>query len=198
MSKFLFQTAFETPGGRTARPQPPAISPERLDEARAEGFAAGHADARQASEALAADALRGIADGFASLQAAHAAALHRIEIDSCRLAHAVASKLAASLMRAHPLAEIETMMAQVLRERFDEPRVVLRAAEPVVEALKERVAALAAEAGYQGSVVLLTDERLSGADCRLEWADGGAARDHKQLAATIDGIVERHLQLMLS
>ena len=33
MSKFLFQTAFETPGGRTARPQPPAISPERLDEA---------------------------------------------------------------------------------------------------------------------------------------------------------------------
>jgi len=198
MSKFMFQTTFETQGGRAARPQAPAITPERLDESRAEGFAAGHAEARREIDAVAAEALRSIADGFAGLAIAHAEAVRRIEIDSCRLAHGIAVKLAANLMRGRPLAEIESMMIEVLRERFDEPRVVLRAAEPVVEAIKERVAAIAADAGFQGAVVLLPDDRLTGGDCRLEWADGGAARDHRKLAATIDVIVERHLQLMLN
>ena len=50
---------------------------------------------------------------------------------------------------------------------------------------------MAAQAGFEGKIVLLAQSDLQAGDVRVEWADGGAERDIGLLWREIDAIVER-------
>jgi flagellar assembly protein FliH len=109
------------------------------------------------------------------------------------VAQIVLRKAVPALSRKAPLLEIEAMVADCLREAFDEPRIVLRVADVLFEALQKRLGALTASTGFAGRIVLLADEMLGPGDARVEWADGGAERDTGRLMRDIDGALARAL-----
>lgn len=193
-AKFLFERAFTTTG---AEPQKDAAREAAVAAARAEGYAegeaAGLAQARSESAAAAAAALARLATEVTGLGDAQREALARQERDAMALAVAVARKLAPALMAQMPEVEIAALMQRCLGDLRDEPRIVVRASASASEALKPYLDEMTAKAGFPGHVVLLPDDDLRDADCRIEWADGGVERDQGILSRRIDTAIDRYL-----
>jgi flagellar assembly protein FliH len=137
--------------------------------------------------------LEAIASDLAKLGAAHAAAATQVEREAVGVLRAVLQKAMPALSRKEPLGEIEALVAECLREAIEEPRIVVRVADQLFEAVQRRLAPLAAAAGYAGKFVLLADDALGLGDCRVEWADGGAERDQKRLLNDLDAAFVRAL-----
>jgi flagellar assembly protein FliH len=194
--KFLFDESFaadkagafgQGAGG------PDLFSPSQMAKAVADARAETAAAVENAVAGRAARALEAIAGQLREIAAAHADVVRQSREDALRLALAVAGKLAPALIRRQPAAEVEGAIAACLAQIQDEPRVVVRAAKPVVEVLKKSIDATAAAQGYAGRIVLLAEDGLSDADCRIEWAAGGAERMSEDIGARIAAAVERYL-----
>jgi len=191
-SPFLFQTSFDAPT-RAKQATRSAAAADDMNTAkaaaRAEGVEEGRRQAEDAAAARQAQALEqtlmALQDLSARLGDIRAEALGNAQ----RLASMLGGKLAGRLLARLPMEAVEAMLIDTLRDNLDEPRIVLRAAEPVIAALQEDIDKLGARSGFAGGIVLLADDSLHGADCRIEWADGGAEFDQAALAARIDDLM---------
>jgi flagellar assembly protein FliH len=202
--KFLFETSFDKveplpnrPERRAAAPPPVTMTEEELAQIRAECFAQGCAkgaeDARAAAEALATQILGRIEERMKETLAAVDLAKDGIKRDAVQAAVFVTRKIVPGFARNANMAEIEALVASCLAKVLDEPRVVVRVHDSLLDPLKERVVALAERSGFSGRIVLIADDKLSAADCRVEWADGGAERDTEWMWSQIEGVVQRFL-----
>jgi flagellar assembly protein FliH len=209
--KYLFELSFDPPGtpvepapaAAAAEPPaapapPPAISPEELSAARAEGFdegrRAGLAEAAAAQDAATAAALDAIAERLAAL-AAGLDGIHRdAERAAIAFAHAVAKKFVPTLARRGAVDEAMALAADCLAEAIAEPRIVVRVPDALFEPVRRRLDALKATGGFEGKLVILVDEAMADADCRIEWADGGAERDEARLWREIDAAIQRNFE----
>ena len=77
--------------------------------------------------------------------------------------------------------------------RSDEPRIVVRVNDSLLDTLRERLDGIAAGAGFAGRLVLLADPALSPGDARIEGADGGVERTPGAVQAEISAAVDRYL-----
>jgi len=195
-TKYLFETSFDPakavdPGV----PPPPTFSEEELATARAEGFreghAAGHAEMARAIEQAAADALAAIGTQLAAMNGRFEEIREGAIASGVDVVAATVRKLIPALAKRNGLAEIEHLVRDSLHSLYDEPRVVIRAHDSVIEALQDRIDGMAAASGFMGKVVLFGDEQFSETDCRVEWADGGAERNLGELWRRIDAAIER-------
>ena len=200
--KFLFDLNFDQAQGPVAvkfarAPAEPTFGKAELEAACAQAAEdareAARAAAAAAIEARLADATDALAAGVASLLERDANIRAETERRATELVRAIVAKAVPALARKEPLAEIEALVSECLREAFDEPRIVLRVAEPLFEAMRQRLDDLAQQSGFGGKFVLLADDSLGPVDCRLEWADGGAERDLGRLQHQIDSMLLRAL-----
>ncbi len=200
---FLFDQAFDDDDAfvvstnaaepEAAEADEEAFDAAALDVARAEGFAAGYAageneaNARAAAEAAAAE------DGLlASIAGCLEGAISGAEAAEA-VAAAVASQAAArAVARAFPALaarvgadEIAATVRDALARAADEPRIVVRLSPDDYEPVEERLADLVERAGYPGRLVTLEDAAVAIGDVRVEWADGGLARDLNRIAASV-------------
>ena len=165
--------------------------------AHQEGVAAGLEQARGEAQRLAAQALEEIAGKLAEIQAQIDDQRQEAHKQTVELGYQIAKKLANALIEREPLVEVEAMISESLRElseQTSEPRVVIWVAETLVAELSQHANTLAARSGFSGQIVALGDPDLTGSDCRVEWADGGAERDSAQLEQAVDAAVARYLQ----
>lgn len=196
--KFLFDTVFDAgkaPAQAPAKPKP-RFTDDDLVNARREGqeagFRMGLEQARRQQEAQVASTLAGAAAALGDLGAAMQAGLEAIKADATQVALAVASRLAPALIERQPLTELSEMVADCLRQMPTEPRVVIRVADPLVEALEPQVVELGRAAGFAGQLVLIGEPEMLPGDARVEWADGGAERSLAALQADIAAAVDRY------
>ena len=200
MQKFLFDTAFdgEPPGDVAPAKKPPKYTDEDLSEAENKGIAAGRLagleQAKQGSDQQAADALAVLTGQLADLGRQWADAVARHESETLRFIIMALRKLLPELTRRHALTEVESLVTQCFETLREEPRVVIRTADGLHDALRARVETLAGAAGFEGRVVLLTEETLQLGDVRIEWADGGIERDTARIRSEIEAILNRALE----
>lgn len=208
--KFLFDTSFDPevrqPEPRRPEPQPapepevppaPSFSEEELESARSAAWQEGHdqgreqalAEARVAAETTSAEALTLIAgrlrEGLDRLDAERDVTLAEV----LQNAMTVLRKLFPALSARHGLSEIEALVRSCLERLHEEPRVVVRAPDALLDILRGHLDELKLDAAYEGRVVLLADDDLGPDDARIEWADGGAERNGRRLWAEIDEIL---------
>lgn len=196
-SKFLFETSFAGPEAdqpsADTTPRAQTFTEDELaaaqEIARAEGLAEGLEQARKEFDGTADAALGEIARHLTDTQ--HAA--DKLRSESLSLALTVARKLAPALMAREPMAEIEAFVGECLADVIDEPRVVVRVTEDLLANMVERIDELTAVNGFNGKIVVIAEESLTGSDCRIEWADGGADRFREQVDSDIDAAVARYL-----
>jgi len=202
MTKFGFDTRFEIepPPVEAAEPveaPAPLLTEQDLAAARDEGFAAGRdqglADATAAAERELAAALSAIAAQVGALGPGFQDTLAACRIDAVGIASAIARKTVAAAERHTALANIEQMIASFLPRLLDEPRIVIRVEDALLDALRDRIQPLAESCGYGGGIVLLAEPGLAAPDCRIEWADGGAEKESGALWREIDGAIENYL-----
>lgn len=161
-----------------------------VTNARAEGYRDGLAEGERSAVVKAAERLAGAAEHLADHAASLNAALddHRRQTlaEAADLAAAIGKKLASSLVAAHPAAEIEALIAECLVTLDAVPHLVIRCAPELAEAVREIATSRIATSGFTGRLVVLGDPDQATGDARLEWVDGGIARDRAALEAEID------------
>lgn len=201
-AKFLFDTPFDGSKPRVERsyapkPPPPKFSAEELEAAKtaayAEGEAAGRAAAYGEHQQALERALQAIAAKLSQLASAEERAQLVARTEAVELAVAIARKLAGRLIERQPLEQIEALVLGCMDDMRDEPRLVVRAAESVIQLLDQRVDQLVAQSGFGGKLVLVPDETMAPTDCRIDWADGSAERRQTNLEQEVDQAVERYV-----
>ena len=204
--RFLFDTCFdpEQPKAVERRPEPapepepeaPSFSEAELQAARQEGFAQGQDSGRQEAlaglEQAAAAALKDVAQQGSTLLDEQRAGAEMQRLDALSLSIKAVETLFPTLLGTAGQAEVEAAIRETLGGLDSEPRVVIRAAEPVAETLGERLTALAAESGYEGRLVLIPDTEMTQGAVRVEWASGGAERDCAELWQALRARIEAH------
>lgn len=200
MTKFLFDNQFDVDADGNLKPDEapaPLYTEEDLAAARGEaqqiGFAAGKQEASGEIENLAANTLQGIAAAVGDLGAQHEQAVLALKQEAAQMAMVIAGKLAPALLQRQPLDEIKGLIMECLELVPDEPRIVVRVQDSLLEMLSEDVDQLAVRCGFPGSVVLLGEPSFAGADCRVEWADGGAERNVEALFRKVETAVSRYV-----
>lgn len=195
--KFAFDSVFAIEGSDETTEARDFVTPQELEAAQAkayeEGFAAGVAEEHARNERRYADAVEAIAARMGAIEQTQRAEIERCIRSATELALSIARKVAPALMAAAPMAEIEALIGEHLEQLVDEPRVVVRVSEGMVDALRERIDALAAARGFSGRMVLIPDAALADGDCRMEWADGGVERDTAAVWKNLEGAIARIL-----
>lgn len=211
--KFMFETWFEAelpdPAAvdaaaveAVAEPPPPPPEPTysaaELDAARKVGFAEGHAkgfeEASAATERQLAKAVDALGKRLETIGQELATAHRSHARDAIAVATAITGKLVPPIARDHAIEAVETFVGECLSRAADEPQLVVRIADPMLDVLRDRIDALSAAAAFRGQIVLLADPSIEPPDCRVEWADGGGATGYARALNEIDAIVDRYLQ----
>ena len=161
--------------------------------AHRKGFAAGQAQAQAEAGQHIASALGLIADGLVRLDRALAGIEARLENEAVEVAVAVAAKLAPELIAREPFAEISALATECFRQLVTTPHIVVRIGADIYEAAKEKLEDIARARGFEGRLVVTSDDAMVAGDCRIEWADGGVTRDQSATLAAIDDVVGRYV-----
>jgi flagellar assembly protein FliH len=200
--KYLFDQSFDHTNGPVAvrfhrNPTEPTFTRTELEaacaKAREEGHQAALSEAAAAIEGQLAQAAEALVSGLAALAVREDEHMREAEARAIEFLRMVAAKAVPALARKEPLADLEVMVVDCLREAADEPRIVLRVAPDLFEPMRRRLDAIAQGHGFAGKFVLLVDESIGPADGRLEWADGGAERNVARVARDIDAALARAL-----
>ena len=186
-AKYLFDDDFSA----SEKPTITLVEAERRrvdaeSQAYRKGFAAGQAQAQG-------DALAVIADGMERLDKALAGIEARLETEAVEVAVAVAGKLAPELIAREPFAEISALATESFSHLVKAPHVVVHIGAEAFEPAKVKLDEIAYARGFEGRLVVLPDPAMAPGDCRIEWADGGVARDRAATLATIDDVVARYV-----
>ncbi|MBF0562804.1 MAG: hypothetical protein HQL37_12475 [Alphaproteobacteria bacterium] len=212
--KFMFDECFDDPNDRQQKPRkevlvlepveeapppPPTFSGAELEQARKEGYAAGHGaglkDATASIGQMTANALKAIATQMAGISAVVAKANDDAANNAVALAIAVAAKLMPSLASRYGMDEIAELVEKCLPEILEQPRLIIRVNPELVESVLEQVSAIADNHGFAGRLLIHPNEALPPGDCRIEWGEGGIDRDSATLWREIETIVTRNTNL---
>ena len=192
-AKYLFDEDF------SAGEKVPTITLVEAERRRADaesqayrkGFAAGQEQAQSGVFAM-------VADGMERLDKALAGIEVRLETEAVEVAVAVAGKLAPALIAREPFAEISALATETFSHLVKAPHVVVHIGAEIFDAAKAKLEEIAQGRGFEGRLVVLSDPGIAPGDCRIEWADGGVARDRTAILATIDDVVARYVAALAS
>ncbi len=147
-----------------------------ISKARAEGYGDGLAEGQRAQAVKAAERLAQAAERLAD----HAAAVNAALDDHRTATLADAVGLAAAITDC--LASLDAV-----------PHLVIRCAPELAEAVREIATTRIATSGFTGRLVVLGDPDRAQGDARIEWVDGGIARDRATLESQIDARIANFL-----
>jgi flagellar assembly protein FliH len=117
----------------------------------------------------------------------------RLETEAVHVAVAVAAKLAPELIAREPFAEISALATESFSRLVKSPHVAVHIGADIYETAKAKLDEIAHARGFDGRLVVLSDPAMVPGDCRIEWADGGVARDRAATLAVIDDVVGRYV-----
>jgi flagellar assembly protein FliH len=202
VSKFMFDTAFDAdvtgakPAGSTSSGKV-LMTKDEFEAAKAKAFAEGQqaGEAKAAAEvtALAAQATKVLAAQSATL-VAQAENHHQERMrDAVEVAVSAVQRLLPGLLQREGTGEIEALFRSCITRLHDEPRIVVRINDSLLDHMRDRLENLAAAGGFGGRLVLLADASLALGDARIEWADGGVERSPDAVQAEIAAVIDRYL-----
>jgi len=192
--KYTFDQAFD--GGAKSRYDLELERIQREGEtakvsAHSQGLEEGRQQALKEIEAQTLETLSQVAQSAHALFSQQAQLEAGLKQDMVQLAYSIASKLAPSLIRQHPMAEIESLIEDCLATANREPHLVVRVSETVAEAVNERLENMKASTNFPGDIVLIGETGYGSQDCRVEWPDGGTERRYTDIQKEIENAVQR-------
>jgi len=178
--------------------RPPTFTVEELEQARAEahtlGRQEGMSDAMAGIEQQVAGTLDTLFSRIPKVFEQYEAWTRTMETDAVRLALTLMRKLAPQLTTDRELPEVERVVREAFGFLTEQPKVMVRVAPALAEALQDKVTLMASRVGYEGQVVLVGDPELPVDDCRVSWQAGAVERSLDDTWMQIDQIVTRALE----
>lgn len=156
-----------------------------ISQAREQGYQEGHTNGEnsvlsQSSLRIAAAAEEIAAKGANFLSLLEEAQKHHL-VQSTQLAASVGNKLAHHLIDKNPTAEIDALIQDCLTSLGKTAHLVIRCNEQLSDQVQEIAQNHAQQAGYDGRLIIMGEPDIDLGDCRIEWSDGGLARNFSQI-----------------
>ncbi len=151
-------------GGEEQAPPEPTYSAAELARARADGLTEGHAaglaEGRTETERLAAQAIERFSERLSEI--ADTVRTHRDSVihDATAVASAIIRKVAPDLIRRGALDSIEAAISGCLPNLVEEPRIVIRVCDDMLDAVQSRIEPMVDATGFAGDVVVIADPTL--------------------------------------
>jgi len=117
------------------------------------------------------------------------AAVDAIEAEALAYFDALARRLAGSALAGQPLAAVADAGREAFRHLRGVPHLVARVGTPLIDETEALLRRMSREHGFEGRIIVIGDEELGPGDVRLEWAEGGVARDSASFERAIDSAV---------
>ena len=175
----------------------PSFTEEQVDEARKLGFEAGlQAGLEKATaenENSIQEVLKNISSLLETLLKNQAIDSTNTFNDAVKIALAITKKYFPHQNTKHGLNEIDFMVREVLKEIFDEPRVLIHINPKIKEFMTDQIKTITKEINFEGQVVLLEDKEIMLGDCKVDWSNGSAEREIESTMNKIDQIIENNL-----
>ena len=188
--RFTFDTVFDDRGGMTAPPRPKkSFTPEELEAAKAEAYAAGEQSAVAQAEREAALALSQVGQAIHSAFSTLAAVAHEHREGSAMLALACGRAIADAALDQFPQAPAQAALVALAREVEASPKLTVRVAAHLVERTQAALEQTAQAIGFPGQVVARA-EAMPAAAFLLDWGDGRAAFNPDDAAARVTKALE--------
>ena len=192
--KFTFDQSFDG-GARSRYDEEVDELRVELERARAESHAAGVDEGRaqvlKEIEASSLETLLQISAAASALFSQHHELEERLKKEMVQLAYTIASKLAPALMAQTPVGEIENLIKDCLLIAKQEPHLVIRVSENVIDPINDRLESIKKSTGFLGEIILVGSGDLDAQDCQIEWPDGGADRFNSRIQSQIEDAVQR-------
>jgi flagellar assembly protein FliH len=188
------------PEPEPAAPEPPpepTFSQAELDAAFERGLTngrqAGELDAMDRIERRLAETTERLAYQFKDLADHQGHAIAMVERQAAEATLTALRKLFPAFLSRGGAAEIQAMLTDAFEHALEEPRILVRTAPDMRDALEPLVRTTAGQAGFDGKLIIIEDNRLGEMDCRIEWAEGGVERNPRRLMDAIETAVTRGL-----
>lgn len=178
-------------------PPEPTYGEADLAASRADGFAEGHdaglAEGQAETERLAARAAGVISERLSEIADTVRSHHDSVALDAVAVASAVIAKIAPEIIDRGALSAIEAAISGCLPDLTDEPRIVIRVGEKMMDTVQARIEPIVKASGFSGDVVVIADPALEFSDCTVEWADGGIRHDPSRVWREVEEILRTHL-----
>ena len=207
-TKFNFSTVFE-PGAAHPDDDPyamtdpadiPVYSQNQLDaalaEARNESAGSAIEAAAQNADAVANQTLAAIQLQFTRLGTFQDSVVTEIHGEAVELATPIGIILARSLLARVPKAVIEALFLDIFHQHSEvgsTPKITIRVHPAILPSISPRIESLKNNAAFSGEISVIPAENLGPTDCLVDWSEGGAARNLKQLEEEISASVKGYL-----
>jgi flagellar biosynthesis/type III secretory pathway protein FliH len=180
----------------------PTFTKEELEIARDEGFIKGKEhgikEAAAAKEQILIDAIKNLETQFANLFKTQQEAAKSDLNNAILVANAISRKIFPSLNKRGALEEVEHMVANVMKEIHEEPKVCIYIHPDLKPLLKEHIDLISKKTNHRGEITIIATDDIPLGDCNIEWDSGGAQRNIETLLEDVEEIVERNLQEVTS
>jgi flagellar assembly protein FliH len=193
--KFTFDTEFlgkedrKAPAARARQKQ--TLTIEELERIQADARIQGENSAQARNiEALDRSISALTISVRTALDQSHAE-IEALRDEAARLALAMAKKIASAALAALPAGDVEIALRQAMHQAIGEPRITLRTAPAVAQALEPRLAPIAHEEGYDGRISIAAEPGMKAGDCRIEWRGGGAERSEQSIEDALNALIAR-------
>lgn len=177
---FTFDAAFDG-GASEAAAKAEARFREELEMARTaaraegfdEGYQRGYQQAKQELETAILATLQSLAGQIGAVANELPRLKQELIAESASLVLPMAEAIAGLEIQKRPYESLDRHVQHVFEEHASEPRLVIRVADAVLDAVKARVETLADAYGFQGRLIFLAEPSLMPGDGLIEWPDGG-------------------------
>jgi flagellar assembly protein FliH len=146
-----------------------------------QGAAASERRLAEAMERISAEAIR----QFSALDAQ----VEAVETEALAYFDALARRLAGSALAGQPLAAVADAGKEAFRHLRGVPHLVARVGPDLIDETEALLRRMSREQGFEGRIIVIGDEELGPGDVRLEWAEGGIARDRARFERAIERAV---------
>lgn len=141
--------------------------------------------------AAAAEQMAGLGTQF--LQKLDAAQAHHLVL-ATDLAASIGKKLATHLVERFPMDEIDALLADCVSTLGKTAHLVVRCNEALTDKIKPIAEQYAHHSGYTGRLIIMGEPDIALGDVRIEWSDGGLARNMAELTNEIEQKVKAYIE----
>jgi flagellar assembly protein FliH len=190
--KFLFGEDFRGP---TAEEEALRAAADRAaqEAARQQAFTTGVAEGRRQAavetERRLAEVMERLSAESSARFAALDTAISHVEDEALAYFDALARRLAGSALAREPLAAVADAAREAFQHLRGVPHLVARVGTALVEDVETLLKRSGREHGFEGRIIVIGDEELGPGDVRLEWADGGVARDRASFERALEAAI---------
>lgn len=194
--KYAFDTEFAPDGTILRDPlsgERKLLTAEEAEAERAKAYQSGLQDAVARAERDGADAAAHLAAHARDILAKLDEETRRLRNEAALAALAAAKKIAGAALSAFGEARAAAAAEAAMEALPSGPRLIVRVAPALVDGVRKRLDAAAAEHAYAGAILIRSEETLAAGDVIVDWTDGIIALDRKEIEARVEELIDTAL-----